>query len=48
MPSNIELLKIDAVGMETQVLNGANELIRSTHPIILFEQWVSEFKKYVF
>jgi hypothetical protein len=23
-------------------------LIRSTHPIILFEQWVSEFKKYVF
>jgi FkbM family methyltransferase len=44
LPSNIELLKIDAEGMETQVLNGANELIRSTYPIILFEQWASEFK----
>jgi FkbM family methyltransferase len=44
LPSNIELLKIDAEGMETHVLNGANELIRSTHPIILFEQWASELR----
>ncbi len=43
LPKNVNLIKIDVEGMETQVLNGAYELIITSRPIILFEQWASQF-----
>jgi FkbM family methyltransferase len=43
LPGNVDLIKIDVEGMETLVLNGAKELIISKRPIILFEQWASQF-----
>jgi len=44
LPSNIELIKIDVEGMESEVLHGAKETILANHPTILFEQWASQFK----
>lgn len=45
LPDNVDLIKIDVEGMETQVLSGAKKLIISHRPIILFEQWASQINK---
>ena len=45
LPGNIELIKIDVEGMETEVLYGAKKIIISNRPIILFEQWASQFSE---
>jgi FkbM family methyltransferase len=44
LPPNIELMKIDVEGMENLVLKGAKQVITTNKPIILFEQWSSQFR----
>lgn len=40
---NLEFIKIDVEGFETQVIEGAAQSIRKFKPVIAFEQWPKDF-----
>lgn len=42
--SNVKLIKIDVEGMESEVILGALKTIRKYKPVIVFEQFLKEFK----